>query len=171
MGLTNLYLTMHLAIFCLLAFVSVCNGDGFNWTWERRSGSREKQPGNDAYRREVLAATNKYRSSENKSPLKLSYELSKAAQEWAEYLAGNCKFEHQPSLWPKGTRAENLGNLCDYNPNGKDTALQWWMSTGGHKENMLFDDISEMGVGLGQTNDCKEFCSGTEASVSVAMYR
>ena len=58
------------------------------------------------------------------------------SQEWAEYLDNNCKFEHRPgSSWPKGTRAENAGRLCDYNPTGKDQARQWWDSPL-HKENV-----------------------------------
>merc|ERR1712215_418944 len=49
MGLTHCYLTMKLAIFTLLAFVSVCNGFSFHhdriWPSDQRSDPMEKQPG------------------------------------------------------------------------------------------------------------------------------
>merc|ERR1712236_66913 len=46
--LTHCYLTMKLAIFSLLAFVSVCNGFSYHHNWwfpDQRSDPVEKQPG------------------------------------------------------------------------------------------------------------------------------
>jgi len=125
------------------------------------------------FRKEVLEATNRLRSQYGKGPLKLSNKLSNYAQDWADKLERECKAEHRPFPWISGARAENLAGSCKFYPHGSDPVSDWANSPK-HKENMLLDDITEMGVGLGQTRGCQAHCGSSnsqqEGAVIVAMY-
>jgi len=127
------------------------------------------------FRKEVLEATNRYRSQYGKGPLKLSNKLSNYAQDWADKLERECRFEHRPFPWISGAiRAENLAGRCEFYPSGSDPVYDNWANSPDHKRAMLLDDITEMGVGLGQTRGCQAHCWSTnsqqEAAVIVAMY-
>ena len=77
------------------------------------------------FERVCLEAHNFYRSFHRAPPLKWSAELTRAAQDWANYLAATDKFEHDPTARSKD-QGENLyymthpKRLCDNAENGPD---------------------------------------------------
>ena len=77
------------------------------------------------FQRACLEAHNDYRSFHRAPPLKWSAELTRDAQDWANYLAATNLFEHDATARPKG-QGENLyyitypKRLCDHGEKGPD---------------------------------------------------
>lgn len=77
------------------------------------------------FQRACLEAHNDYRFFHRVPPLKWSAELSRDAQAWANHLAANNLFDHDPTAQPKD-QGENLYSmtfpkrLCDLGENGPD---------------------------------------------------
>lgn len=78
------------------------------------------------FQRACLEAHNEYRFFHRSPPLKWSAELSRDAQDWANYLAATNLFEHDPTARPKD-QGENLyymtpypKRLCDLGETGQD---------------------------------------------------
>ncbi|BFZ20619.1 hypothetical protein BsWGS_23658 [Bradybaena similaris] len=91
-----------------------------------KSGAPGPQaPNVERFRQEVLEAHNKMRVLHQAPPVKLSPELNKMAQEWAEYLAKQNKFEHSPADRRKGI-GENLA--AHTSVISGDEVVQMWYS-------------------------------------------
>lgn len=77
------------------------------------------------FQRACLETHNGYRSFHHAPPLKWSAELTRDAQDWANYLAANNLFEHDSTARPRD-QGENLyymtypKRLCDYREKGQD---------------------------------------------------
>ena len=78
------------------------------------------------FQRACLEAHNDYRFFHHSPPLQWSAELTRDAQDWANYLAATNSFEHDPTARPKD-QGENLyyktpspKRLCDLGETGPD---------------------------------------------------
>jgi uncharacterized protein YkwD len=110
----------------------------------------------DALQAEVLANLNAERKAEGLSALKLSAKLDKAAQGHACDNAARRSISHDSSdggtlktrLRKAGYRyraaAENTGRGF-----GTGTrAVEWWMNSPHHRENILFPRVKDVGIGI-----------------------
>merc|ERR1712098_988419 len=125
---------------------------------------------------DALAATNNLRSQHGEGKLELNSELTRAAEDWANKLARECKKGHRPfSSWPEEARGENIAYLCESNQPGKN-AVNAWIDSPGHLENMLGSSHTVMGVGVAYSTGCRRHCRTTPydpyqvSPVVVAMY-
>ncbi|XP_078365446.1 uncharacterized protein LOC144649745 isoform X3 [Oculina patagonica] len=81
--------------------------------------------GPTGFQKACLEAHNDYRFFHRAPPLKWSAELTRDAQAWANHLAANNLFDHDPTARPKD-QGENLYSmtypkrLCDLDENGPD---------------------------------------------------
>ncbi|XP_031550835.1 uncharacterized protein LOC116288213 [Actinia tenebrosa] len=90
---------LHVQIFGLLLIASQPRTDVILWYIRRVQIT--------GFQKECLEAHNKYRALHGSPPLAWSAELTKDAQEWANYLARRNKFYHYPGL-RKLDQGENL---------------------------------------------------------------
>lgn len=92
-------------------------------------------------------------------PLKPSEILMRSAQQWAEFMANHDYFGHDsPTLGTTHTeRAHGLGYPRDawvggnilYGQPDADAAFAAWRDSPPHRDNMLSDQYTEIGVALG----------------------
>jgi len=133
--------------------------------------SKRNANGNDisGFQMELLHATNEYRKTKGKQPLKLSDPLNGSAQKWADTLTERCLWRHMSnSPFPTKAWGENLYSGCEWTPNVSST-MEKLIASPGHNRNML-GDWTEMGVGFATTQNCNEHCLGHKANVVVAHY-
>jgi uncharacterized protein YkwD len=91
-----------------------------------------------------------HRKNNGLRPQKLNTELTRAAQEWAEYMADHGYFEH--SHYPV---AENIA----VGANTASGAISMWINSRGHNANLLSGG-QQVGFGLAKTaNGTWYFCS------------
>lgn len=107
-----------------------------------------------AIREKLLKLHNKERNDADVKPLKMSAELTKAAQAYAEYLAESGEFSHTA----KGTmrsRVKDAGykpravgeNIASGQPTPAEVVKDW-LESETHKGNILSEDFSEVGFGI-----------------------
>jgi len=123
---------------------------------------------------EVLDNTNNFRAAHGKPALELSEKFSKAAQVWADHLAATCTLEHGDAVdKTQGVKAENLQSICGLNQAGS-VVVAGWENSAEHRDNMLMDDITKIGVGMVQTQGCQTHCTSSNKTrsggVVVALY-
>jgi len=106
---------------------------------------------------QVLDLTNAERSRAGLGPLALSAQLNDAAQSYSQVLAGGACFEH--TCGPVPTFGDRVGQAGynGWNALGETIAsgyptpeavIAGWMSSPGHRANLLSPDFTEMGIGL-----------------------
>ncbi len=104
----------------------------------------------------VIELTNQERSGAGQKPLEKDERLMKAAQQKAEDMAAKSYFSHQsPSGWdPKdwiessGYVWKRCGENTAFNYETPEELLAGWMSSAGHRANILSQRFEEIGVGL-----------------------
>ena len=90
---------------------------------------------------------NCYRGFHNAPPLRWSAELTRAAQEWADYLASRDEFVHDPTLRAKG-QGENLyykspsKRLCNYGESGPECLSCGEIVTRWYDEEIDYDYVT-----------------------------
>lgn len=116
--------------------------------------------------RQVVSLTNRFRNQHDRGELKTNPELSRTAQEFADYLARTDTFSHtadgkRPSqrIREHGYQyclvAENIAE--EYNSAGFTTSalaralLTGWRHSPGHRKNLLDGDLEEIGVGVARS--------------------
>ena len=93
------------------------------------------------YVKTIFEDSNKERIRHGRKPLAWSSQLASDSLTWSQYLARTGKFEHTP----KNVR-ENL-----YKCGGCTTptgAVQGWMTSPGHRHNLLNTKSTSMGIGI-----------------------
>ncbi|MGW7367888.1 CAP domain-containing protein [Streptomyces sp. NPDC054841] len=108
----------------------------------------------------VVALVNSERSKAGCSPLTVNAKLTKAAQDHSADMAAHKNMSHTGSDGSNpGTRITRAGyNWSTYGENvayGYETpesVMAGWMSSPGHKANILNCEFKEIGVGLAQPN-------------------
>lgn len=115
---------------------------------------------------QIFSLTNQFRVQHGRGELKMNDELSRAAQEFAEYLARTDTFSHtadgkRPSqrVREHGYRyclvAENIAQ--EYNSAGFTTSalarafVGGWRHSPEHRKNMLDGDLDDLGVGVARS--------------------
>jgi uncharacterized protein YkwD len=111
----------------------------------------------------VLDLTNAERAKEGLSPLKLNPKLNKAAQEHSDNMAKQGVLEHKLDGLTPGDRIRKLG----YRPgpwgenialaNSPKVAMEMWMKSKGHRENILKTQFTEMGVGIARDERGRQY--------------
>jgi uncharacterized protein YkwD len=90
-------------------------------------------------------------------PLSISGPLGQAAQRYAETMASSGCFSHgcppEPSMVRRAEAAgytswTNLGENIAYGQRTADEVFQAWMSSSGHRANILNPAFRDLGVGL-----------------------
>ncbi len=135
-----------------------------NLTWEIPSPSSSSEPlplsssywlAQSDYANELLWLTNKARQEEGLPPLRLSPQLSQAAQEHAEDIMKNQLSDHQGSDGSSPSdRARAAGYTSDYIGEniaaGRLTAtatIEGWLNEPHHRANLLNPNYTDVGFG------------------------
>lgn len=120
------------------------------------------------FKNQIFEKTNAYRGKNNKQYLYGSKHLDKIAQNWANHMAKNNDYRHNPNVM-KQTR-ETPGwtwaggeNIAYGQVDGNAVSVAWWNSPG-HKANILFNDYNRIGIGY------KKDSSGRKYYVQVFAY-
>lgn len=110
----------------------------------------------DALEAEVLAHLNAQRKAHGLTPFKLAAKLDKAAQGHACDNAQRRSISHDSS--DGGTLKTRLRRAgYNYRAAAENTgrgfgtgerAVQWWMNSPKHRENILFPRVKEVGIGI-----------------------
>ena len=105
---------------------------------------------------ELLYLTNKARKDAGLKPLRISYPLGQSAQDYAEELATQNFFSHRGKDGSTlSSRVEATG--YDFAAAGENIAagqqtaqavFDGWMSSAGHRKNILAADYTEVGFGM-----------------------
>jgi uncharacterized protein YkwD len=116
---------------------------------------------------QIVSGTNRFRADHDREGLKVNAELSKAAQDFAEFMARTDKYGHtadgkQPSERAEAHHyvycivAENIA--YQFNSAGFTTKqlssgfVQGWEDSPPHRKNMLDPDVFDIGVGVAQSS-------------------
>lgn len=110
----------------------------------------EKKLNKDASQKELLEEHNKQRESKKIKPLVIDHDLCLYAQKHAEKMAKNNSLNHsQISSLPRNFVGENIAF-------GQETPKQVvtsWMSSSGHRYNILNQNYKRVGFGLATDED------------------
>lgn len=124
-------------------------------------------PNLDQVKEMIFKGTNKFRTVEKRSELKVNAKLEAAAQSFAEYLARTDEFGHTADgkePWQRTAEAGYkhciiLENIAyEYNSAGfttqdlASTLIEGWKKSPGHRKNMLDPDVQEIGVGVARSS-------------------
>merc|ERR1719186_1948420 len=144
-------------------------GECMAWSWSSATGWKCTQELNtdpvdlDMFRQDSLAAHNAYRAKHGVAALKISAELNALAQEWAEHLIAEGKFEHRPNnkngenIYMSGGKAaqeQAQGAVDSWYSEIKDYKFGKEPSRGGpvtgHFTQVVWKGSTEVGVGVAQ---------------------
>ncbi|MEU9111017.1 CAP domain-containing protein [Streptomyces sp. NPDC048483] len=109
----------------------------------------------------ILEIVNSERSKAGCSPLTLNANLTKAAQDHSKDMADHRNMSHTGSdgsspedrITRAGYNWTAYGENVAYGYSTPESVMQGWMSSPGHKRNILDCSFKEMGVGLAQPGD------------------
>jgi uncharacterized protein YkwD len=115
---------------------------------------------------QIVSLTNGFRAQHNRGELKPNSELTRAAQDFADYLARTDTFSHTADGKRPSQRVREHGyDFClvaeniaeEYNSAGFTTAslarsfVNGWRHSPGHRKNLLDGDLEEIGVGVARS--------------------
>ncbi|MBP3088356.1 CAP domain-containing protein [Corynebacterium sp. sy017] len=103
---------------------------------------------NPVERQRLVADTNAFRVQNGKRPLAVSPDLSIGAQLWAEYMAKTGQFMHYP--FGNGRFGENIWMAKGVS---YTEAVPGWINSPGHRQNMLTDSYTKIGIGVAYAPD------------------
>ncbi|MEU5211704.1 CAP domain-containing protein [Streptomyces sp. NPDC020742] len=109
----------------------------------------------------ILELVNSERSKAGCSPLTLNAKLSKAAQDHSKDMAAHRNMSHTGSdgsspgdrITRAGYKWSAYGENVAYGYGTAESVMKGWMSSPGHKRNILDCSFKELGVGLAQPGD------------------
>ncbi|MFD3565033.1 CAP domain-containing protein [Streptomyces sp. NPDC058686] len=108
----------------------------------------------------VLALVNSERSKAGCSPLTMNAKLTKAAQDHSKDMASHGNMSHTGSdgsapgdrITRAGYSWSSYGENVAYGYSTPEKVMDGWMSSPGHKRNILDCSFKEIGIGLAQPN-------------------
>ncbi|HLR70429.1 MAG TPA: CAP domain-containing protein [Pseudogracilibacillus sp.] len=110
----------------------------------------------DAFEREVVELTNEEREKHDLSPLQIDQDLSNVARKKSKDMAKEGYFDHESPTY--GSPFDMIKSYdIDYYAAGENIAkgqqtpqevVDAWMDSPGHRENILNDDFTHIGVGF-----------------------
>lgn len=123
----------------------------------------------------LLTQTNQVRSASSQKPLQLNYDLNTAAQEKANDLAS---YNYWSAISPSGQSPWQLikssgypyqtaGENMAYGFNSSKALLSAWVSSPGHKSNIVNGNFDEVGFGIAHAPD---FRNQGPQTIVVALY-
>jgi len=136
------------------------------------SSAMEGTPDLARVTKQVLAATNQFRTKEGRGELKVNAELTRAAQYFADFMARTDQYSHTADgkePWQRGAMygydyCVFLENIAwAYNSMGftaeemARTFMDGWEKSPPHRKNLLDPDVSEIGVGVARSNKTGKF--------------
>lgn len=105
---------------------------------------------------EVMFLHNKERAQRNLEQLKCSHELDQYAQEHAEWMARTNRLRHSNIDVNFGYRGENIA----YGQVSPEAVMKAWMSSKGHRNNILNSNFTHAGFGCAYDRDGRPYwCS------------
>jgi uncharacterized protein YkwD len=127
------------------------------------AGEQANRPDLARVRDRIVDLTNRFRHEHGRRELKVNESLSKAAQDFAEFMARTDKYGHTADgkePWQRGTEhgyayslfAENIA--WEYNSAGYGTEelarafVKGWEESPPHRKNLLDPDLYDIGVGV-----------------------
>ena len=138
---------------------------GLVWLGSLAQAGAEKKPfQHTPDEMKVFELTNVERKLKELPPLKLSVTLSKIARAHSDNMAWQGKMEHKLDDKTPGDRSRAAGyafKMVGENIGAGDDGttmpmiMKAWMDSPGHRENMLFADYTEIGVGIGRDKEGK----------------
>ena len=123
----------------------------------QKGGARSSDAGNNnAFVQRIVELTNFQRSQVGLAPLKLNQKLSAAAYTHSRDMALNDYFSHTGSdgsdvnarVRSAGYRYRNAGENISAGYATPEEAMEGWMNSPAHKANILFPQVTEIGVGF-----------------------
>ncbi len=106
---------------------------------------------------QLLAATNQVRLAKRRTSLQQDPKLMAAAQQYAERMAAKDELSHTIDGLRLPDKAQQVGyayrrlseNIA-YNTvlNARFVVNEQWMKSKGHRQNLLADDVSQIGIGI-----------------------
>ncbi|MFJ6606176.1 CAP domain-containing protein [Streptomyces lydicus] len=109
----------------------------------------------------ILELVNNERAKAGCSPLALNAKLTKAAQDHSKDMAAHRNMSHTGSdgsdpgarITRAGYNWSAYGENVAYGYSSPESVMKGWMSSPGHKRNILDCSFKELGVGLAQPGD------------------
>jgi uncharacterized protein YkwD len=141
-----------------LAYVTVC-------LWVATASAQEQKDTKfklDAVEAKLLELTNAERKKEDLPPLKPNPKLFKAAREHAKNMAKQEKLAHDldcktpfDRIKEAGYTFGRAGENVAYGSDGFPLAdiMKNWMESEGHRANILHTDYTEIGLGIGRSDN------------------
>lgn len=119
-------------------------------SFRKVGGGQQPAPSDNGVLRRILDLTNIERGKAGLSPLAFNSKLAAAAQKHSHNMAMQDFFDHRQMkerVEAEGYRYSLIGeNLTVGNPT-PEAAIQSWMNSQGHRENILNPNFRELGVG------------------------
>jgi uncharacterized protein YkwD len=128
--------------------------------------NRQAAPNLDSVKDKIIFLTNEFRRSEMQGNLRKNAALSRAAQNFAEFMARTDKFSHSADGKEPAQRATDAGYeycLIDENIAYQDSStgfttdelaralMEGWKKSPPHRRNLLDPDIGEVGIGVAKS--------------------
>jgi uncharacterized protein YkwD len=135
--------------------------------FDRRVAAKDKLD-QAAAAQEIVNLNHEFRKEHNRSKLEMNKTLTKTAREFAEYMARTDRYGHQADGREPAERvaaneydycllAENIAQR--YGSTGLETQrlargfVKSWIDSPKHRENMLDDAVTEIGVGVARSEE------------------
>jgi uncharacterized protein YkwD len=108
-------------------------------------------------REAILVATNQQRARKRLSVLKPNAKLMQAAQQYAELMAAKDQMSHTLNGLGLDDKARQVGysfrqireNIAlNTRLDGRFVVVEQWMESKGHRQNLLFKDLTDIGIGI-----------------------
>ena len=122
---------------------------------QQPTARKKAEPGPNAAEKGVIDATNAERKKAGLAPLKANPLLMAAARAHAQNMAKQNKLEHEldgktpaDRVKAAGYFGRRSGENIAWNPKSPAAAVEGWMNSPPHKENILTKEYAEIGVGV-----------------------
>lgn len=112
------------------------------------------------FKNQIFLKTNSYRGSVGRPNLAANAHLEKIAQDWANHMATNNDYRHNPNfatqVWSKpGWNAVGENIAYGYS-NGTAVSEAWWNSPG-HKANIVHTSFNSIGIGYAKSSSGRPY--------------
>lgn len=103
--------------------------------------------------RELIDATNSYRISQGRRPLTPTSYLNGTAQNWADTMARTGSYRHNPAIRAHTVQVRGENILFMPGQYSAQRSVDAWITSPGHRDNMLDPSYTKIGVGIATTPD------------------
>lgn len=122
---------------------------------KQNNQTEQQAEGLSEYEQEVVDLTNEEREKRGLSPLKADTELSEVAHEKSRDMSANNYFSHDSPNYGSpfdmmktyGVSYQTAGENIARGQQSPEEVVDGWMNSEGHRENILNEDFTNIGVG------------------------